>query len=61
MGRETYAGIETKDAIGLEDVHECAEHALGAIWGAGLKADLLGVSSSFRDFQRLTMLPLLLT
>ena len=44
VGWETYAGIETKDAIGLEDVHECAEHALGTIWGACLKADLLGVS-----------------
>ena len=51
MGCETYAAIETKDAIGLEDVHECAEHALGAIWGACLKADLLGVSSSFRTFR----------
>lgn len=45
---DTYATVETQDTIRLEDMHKCGEHALGAIWGASLKADLLGVSSSFR-------------
>ena len=57
---KAYASVETQDAVCLEDMHECAEHALGAIWGAGLKADLLGVSSSFRTSKG-GPLPLLLT
>ena len=42
----TYTAVETENTVCLKDVHECAEHALGAICGTGLEADLLGVSSS---------------
>jgi len=34
--RETYAAVEAQHTVGFEDVHEGAEHALGAIWSACL-------------------------
>ncbi len=35
-----YAAVETKYAVGLEDVDEGAEHAFRSIWSAGLEPDL---------------------
>ena len=60
MAGKAYPAVETQGTVCLEDVHECAEHAPRAIWGASLKADLLGVSSSFRT-SKIWPLPLLLT
>lgn len=44
---ETYTTVETYDTIILQDIEEGAEHAPGAIWSAGLKADLRSVSAVF--------------
>ena len=38
---QTYAAVETQRAIVLEDVDKGVEHALRAIGGACLKADLV--------------------
>ncbi len=57
---ETHTAVETEYAVRLENVHERAEHALRAIWGASLKADLRGVSSKVRTC-RAGPLPLLST
>ncbi len=57
---ETHTAVETEYAVCLEYVHESAEHALRAIWGASLKADLRGVSSRVRTC-RVGLLPLLST
>ena len=56
----TYTAVEAQYTTCPENVHECAQHALWAIWGASLKADLLGVSSSF-NMSRVVRLPLLFT
>ena len=42
---EAYAVVETEEGVIAEDVHEGAEHAFGAIGGAGLEADLPMVSA----------------
>ena len=47
MGIETYTTVESYDTIILQDIEEGAEHAPGAIWSAGLKADLRSVSAVF--------------
>lgn len=47
MGIETYTTVESYDIIVLQDMNEGAEHALRAIWSAGLKADLRSVSAVF--------------
>ena len=47
MGIETYTTVETCEAIVPQDMEEGAEHALGAIWSAGLKANLPSVSAVF--------------
>ena len=47
VGIETYTTVETYDTIILQDREEGAEHAPGAIWSAGLKADLRSVSAVF--------------
>lgn len=44
---ETYTTVEPYDTIVLQDIEEGAEHAPGAIWSAGLKADLRAVSAVF--------------
>ena len=44
---ETYTAVESYDTIILQDIEEGAEHAPGAIWSAGLKADLHSVSAVF--------------
>ena len=45
---QTYSPVQTVHTVRLEDVNKGAEHPPWAIWCASLKADLLGVSSSFR-------------
>ena len=55
----TYTAVEAQYTTCPENVHECAQHALWAIWCASLKADLLGVSSSF-GMSKVGPLPLLL-
>ena len=47
MRIETYTTVEAYDTIVLQDIEEGAEHAPGAIWSAGLKADLRAVSAVF--------------
>ena len=45
VGKETYTTVESYEAIIFQDMDEGAEHALRAIWSAGLKADLRSVSA----------------
>ena len=47
VGIATYTTVESYEAIVLQDMEEGAKHALGAIWSAGLKADLRSVSAVF--------------
>ena len=47
VGIETYTTVESYEAIIPQNMEEGAEHALGAIWSAGLKADLRSVSAVF--------------
>ena len=44
---DTYTTVESYNTIVLQDIEEGAEHAPGAIWSAGLKADLRSVSAVF--------------
>ena len=44
---ETYTTVKSYDTIILQYIEEGAEHAPGAIWSAGLKADLRSVSAVF--------------
>ena len=46
-GIATYTTVEPYEAIVFQDMEEGADHALGAIWSAGLKADLRSVSAVF--------------
>ena len=55
----TYTAVETADGVVSKDVHEGAEHAFGAIWSAGLKADLLTVSEEWGERAILRDIPLL--
>ena len=44
--RESYTAVKTKHAVMLYDMDEGAEHASGAIWAPGLKANLLNIGES---------------
>ena len=41
---KAYAVVKTEEGVIADDVRESPEHAVGAIGGSGLEADLLMVS-----------------